>query len=95
MLFQIESQRGSTYRTYLNRSRDFYFFSKENAAYNQGRPVFKGGFYCFGCNTDEGEVEIIMTRRKKCAPSIIFSRELMLLLFEGCFYLHFARAALI
>ena len=29
-------------------------------AYNQRWLVFKGDFYCFGCNTEEGEVDIIM-----------------------------------
>ena len=39
------------------------------------RLVFKGGFYHFGCNAEEGEVEIILTRGRKYVAYIIFSRE--------------------
>ena len=34
------------------------FYSR--AACIQEWLVFKAGLYCFGCNTEEGEVEIIM-----------------------------------
>ena len=55
------------------------------------RLVFKGGAFCFGFNTEEGEVEILMIRGKQYAASVILSREnaasiRRLLVFQGEFY---------
>ena len=58
------------------------------------RLVFKGGAFCFGFNTEEGEVEILIIliiRGKKYAASVILSREnaasiRRLLVFKGEFY---------
>ena len=68
-------ETGPKYISIYFRYGFFYFPQGKNAAYTQRRLEFKGGFYCFGSNPKEGEVEIKILRGKKYTASIIFSRK--------------------
>ena len=51
-----------------------------------------GGSYFIGCNSEEGEIEIIMIRGKKYPASIIFIKKKMRLIIKSSLY---SRAAFI